>query len=492
MNLRSYGLKIFTNEVFLYLNIRYFSYFLQFINSLLLAKLLGQYHFGIWGILLLIIQYLNFSHLGIPYSTNLILSLKNKYDKTQLINILANSITITIFIGIIIIFTFLLFRFYDLNFFSDDNIYKYLLYVSLISAFNIWNELFINIYRANGKLREIGFYQIIIQVLIVPIFFITKDKDSILILLLGAYIIGNFLSMLLFILRFPYKLELKDFKISFSGIKYIIDKGFKLLIYNLSFLLILMSSRTVVSIFYTVESMGLYSFANSLTQAAFMFFSVINFAFFSKIVNKLQDNISNNETLDRINRIREPYILGISFVAYLTIFILPVLFVFLNEYSQSFEILTILLLSQISLNSCFGYSNVLIARGKELVLARISLLTVVINISLCFNFSYILNLPLIYIAISTFLSVSYYSFHVIYYTLNLLNKSNTIYTTMKIVYPLELLAPFIIFLIGTFVDHSIFYYGFAFILFLLLNLVKLKKVLKTIKQIIMDKHILKY
>src|SRR5690606_33849761 len=85
--------------------------------------------------------------------------------------------------------------------------------------------------------------------------------ESLLKNLILCYVIGNICSAIYFILgksllnlQFPLKNDFND----------IFKRGFFLFLYNVSFYLIILSLRSFISAFYTVEEFGLFAFAFTL------------------------------------------------------------------------------------------------------------------------------------------------------------------------------------------------------------------------------------
>ena len=65
--------KICTNRIFVYLITRYIVYAIQFVSLLLLAVRLGPYYYGIWGFVLMLINYFSIINWGIGNSLNVFL-----------------------------------------------------------------------------------------------------------------------------------------------------------------------------------------------------------------------------------------------------------------------------------------------------------------------------------------------------------------------------------------------------------------------------------
>ena len=70
---------LLSNQIIFYLFSRYFTYFIQFIISIVLAVKLGAYYLGIWSFIVLIINYFGQIDFGIANSLNVFL-IQNRDD----------------------------------------------------------------------------------------------------------------------------------------------------------------------------------------------------------------------------------------------------------------------------------------------------------------------------------------------------------------------------------------------------------------------------
>lgn len=86
-------MQILKNKVFVYLFTRYFTYGLQFVMSLIIAVRLGPYYLGIYGIIQLILNYINQINFGIPHSLNVLL-VHNKQNLKKQNSLILNSIVL--------------------------------------------------------------------------------------------------------------------------------------------------------------------------------------------------------------------------------------------------------------------------------------------------------------------------------------------------------------------------------------------------------------
>ena len=80
--LKQYCKKIVTNKVVLYLVTRYMTYAVQFITSIWVAVKLGPFYLGIWGVILLLINYFKLINFGISNSLTVLL-VQHKENKKQ-------------------------------------------------------------------------------------------------------------------------------------------------------------------------------------------------------------------------------------------------------------------------------------------------------------------------------------------------------------------------------------------------------------------------
>src|SRR5690554_3896994 len=83
--------RIVSNKIIGYLFTRYLTYFIQFISAIIIAVKLGPYLLGIWGFILLLLNYFRIIDFGISNATN-ILIVQNKEDNKKIQAISWNAI----------------------------------------------------------------------------------------------------------------------------------------------------------------------------------------------------------------------------------------------------------------------------------------------------------------------------------------------------------------------------------------------------------------
>ena len=84
-----------------YVIIRYVTYAMQFVNAVLLARYLDVFYFGIYSFIMLAMQYMSYSNLGINESLNTEYA-AHKNDMSRLNDIWNNAWSINILLNIVI------------------------------------------------------------------------------------------------------------------------------------------------------------------------------------------------------------------------------------------------------------------------------------------------------------------------------------------------------------------------------------------------------
>ena len=370
---------------------RYIVYFFQVIKGFLLAKILGPELFGLFGIFILIQQYLVYSNLGVQYALNIKLSVNDDNQSVfteKIKSIINSSFALFVFTSILLIVISLLIIYFKVDFnYSVPTSYFIFGLLGITLLFHL-QEIFLNIFRIQKKFYIILATEILVSIsaiIVIPFF---NGLE-----LLYAVVISWFLALVLSISIFKinYKYEIKwDTKM----IKPLILIGVPFLIYNFSFNLISMTSRSYVAYFYEIKEMGYFTFAVSLTTALMLIFNSATWIIYPRIISKLSDkNLNINDQKLLLFDLTKKTLSILFILALGSILFLPVIFYFLPEYSLSFKSVVILLINQIIVNSGFAVSSYLVGRDlfKLLISSSFIALIVCILISQIFitlNFDY--------------------------------------------------------------------------------------------------------
>ncbi|MCO5291433.1 MAG: hypothetical protein M9959_06830, partial [Chitinophagaceae bacterium] len=294
--------KGFSNKIFHFVVTRYFVYIIQFINSLLIAKILGPYYLGIWGFINLVIQYFGQFNMGIPHALNAMIAVR-KNDVDYVTKVFNNTVFLTAILGGLILIVYFLFTSTNWVIGRQYNFGAYALAVCMIAILNNFISIFSNLFRVFGHFREISFSQAIFPVLVFLALFLVKEEQLIP-TLVGCNIVAFIISIFIFTLASPIRLSFRFDK----GILAIIQKrAISLFLYNTSFYLILISTRSFISNKYSVEEFGLFTFSFTIANAILLLFDSISFLLFPKLLNQLA-NSGDSNSLKVLNKIRNPYI----------------------------------------------------------------------------------------------------------------------------------------------------------------------------------------
>ena len=354
--------------------VRYLRYGLQMVRAIIIAKYLGPYYLGVWGFITLVLQYLSYSTFGIENGITVLLStadgekeeIQNKYTSASVLSIFLVSL-LTLSAGIMINWSGVeLFPKFEFN------QYLKLILVVTISA-NILQVL-TNILRVKRALFKIAVVEIITAVILLIIALLVRSEKVILAQLWGM-IISNLLGIAIFLIRFPYKFSLKASKEVFMALARI---SFPLFIYNLSFYLIMVSPRTILSFYYSLEEVGYYTLANSIAMAALLGFRSIAWAIYPEVLSRLRTGVSIQSARKSINQINQLYSTAVFLTIFICILLMPLFVVYLQQYRQAVPTITILLLAQGILAVSFGYNALAVSRERQKDVAQIGILAIVV------------------------------------------------------------------------------------------------------------------
>jgi O-antigen/teichoic acid export membrane protein len=388
--------EIFRSKVIIFILSRYIGYFMLFINALFIARNLGVYFFGIYSFILLIIQYLNYANLGISYSLNYYLSVESSPNKKN--NAIQDSLTLNLLISLIVIILFVLLYIFDFKF-NNLNISKFYIPIALIAIIQLFIQIYISICRTYGITKPIIFNQLVIPALQLPGFLFCKNEDLLHYILITSFL-GNLVSLIYFHFSYPIR-----FKYKFQAKNYnkLIIHGLNLLLYNVSYSLILTLGVTLVGIYFSIEDLAQYSFAATLSAACLMILGSVAYLFYSKILNKLTTIKIKSEMAKFVNKLSKIYFESSLFLILLIFNFTPVLYYFLPEYQPSKLIFKLLLIAYLIMTCTFGYNTLLVQTKKHIFLTKTALISIFSNGILSFFFIFF-NLPFYFLALSTILS----------------------------------------------------------------------------------------
>lgn len=468
------------NKVVLFLFSRYGTYLIHFINSLFIAVYLGPYYLGIWGFISLIIQYFTHLNLGITHAVTAIISV-NKSKEAYVQKVIGTSLTMLIALSVIAIIVFMTNHIFNLNLGDKYNFSVYAPIIVLIGILGYFNALFSSIFRVYGKLFEIAFHQTIFPVLLSCAIILFKEEQLVW-GLVGANFCAFLAAFVLYIVKSP--ISLKPIFI-FRLFKLIQLKGWHLFVYNTSFFLIVISTRTFISGFYSVEEFGYFTFGFSLANVVLMLLQAFSFVVFPKILNRFANSSDNQNTI-LLAKVRDAYVTTSHLLVHLAILAFPIFLLLFPQYKSSSEAFKLIALAVVLYTNSFGYSGLLIAKGHEKQLGKLAFSALVTNILLALVLIKVFQVPFTLVILATMISYLLYVYAQGYMGRRMLSLNTSFKAVWKDIYPMRLIIPYFVSLVLVLAQAHSFSFAIPIILFMIGNFKILLNLKTMVKQIILN------
>ena len=467
--------KIFSNQIAFYLFSRYFTYFIQFIISITLAVKLGSYYLGIWGFIVLTINYFGQIDFGISNSLNVLL-VQNKDDSKISADYIKNAMLVLSFMSLVVIAIALYNCYFGFQLVEKYEVSSHFLLICLIGILQYFNTLFMTIFRVYNKLFQVIMNQSIIVFLSCIIIFFFKKKLLVL-ALVSTYVVGNGLSIIVYLLSFP--ISIKGSAFSLNLFLNLIKKGIFLFIFNGCFYFIITSTRSLISYYYSIEEFGVFSFAFTLSNSIMLLLSAFSFVIFPKLILKLSSQ-NMKDVSKSIDLIMINYVTFAHLLVYLCMIFYPFISRYFSEYQGLFKMLNFISLAVLLNSHSFGHISFLIAQNREKTAAFISLIALLINLLSAVLLIKFFLLPVEFVIVASGLSYLIFSFLSTYFSNLILKKKTDLFTIMTDSFPIRLFLPFILGMIVSYFDLE-FWIVAVIVIFILLNISILKKISQTFK-----------
>ncbi len=450
------------NKIFLFLSTRYLTYFVQFIVSMVVALKLGPYYFGIWGFLLLLLNYLQLFNFGISHAMNVLL-VQYKDDVPKRNQYVVTSFFLTGILAFLIILFAIYYFAFDIPIFEKYQGGWLVYLVCVIGICSHFNNLFMVIYRVNNRVYEISFYQSIVVALTFISLFIATDR-ILLIYLLFAYIIGHLLAILVFTVG---KVATFSSKPDMSVANSILKKGKYLFIYNISFYFIVIATRSIISYFYTVEEFGYFTFAFNIANAILLFLEGFTFLVLPKVIDRLS---SPDSTAIKYNLkfIRTNFVTLSQGFMYVAMVVFPLFLSFFPKYKGTLEVLNLTTLTLLAYTNGEGYGAYLMAQNREKTISALAFTVLVLNISIALFLAVIIKTSYSYVILASLISYFIYVYFLVLFSKRRMGDEINMIQVFLEAFPLRLFIPYTAACVMTFFE---FKYGsiIVLIVFILLN-----------------------
>jgi O-antigen/teichoic acid export membrane protein len=261
-----------------------------------------------------------------------------------------------------------------------------------------------------------------------------------------------------------------------------LGQGLNLLLYNVSFHLMIIGTKSIVSYYYSVDEFGFFSFSWNLAQASMMILQIVSFLLYPKILNRFI-SMDNDKILQLITNIREKYVNISFFFTYLAFACTFLIIKLFPEYKTSCSSFIILSLSLALYNFTFGSSTFLISKGNEKILSKYSFFCLMICIIMTLFISFV-HFTYIYVSISMLISYCILSILINKKVYALLNIKNYYSHTIREIFSFKIWMPIILTLILVFSRMSYIYYFVPLLFFIIINRKLAYETIKTIKELI--------
>ncbi len=441
--------RVLKNPILLFAASRYVGYGLQFVRGILVAKFLGLYLFGVWGFLMLVRQYLSYTSLGLQYAINVELATESVDDPEKQEQIVRVALTTTALIAGLLSLSGLGIQVFGVPLFEKYSFNQYAVALGVIAGLGHLQQLFANIYRVHGKLARIAASELFVAAVSLLAALLFRG-EALILALLGAMILSGVVSIAIFMIRAPFKVSLS---FDIRHVRHLLSIGIPLLIYAVSFYLITVAGRTIISVFYSVETMGYYSLANTITATTLLGLNAVIWVVFPDVLSRTREGLADEAVARTVQKVNDLYGTSVFLAVFGMILALPLLFLFLPKYKPVRGALEVLLLSQAILSLSFGYNCAAIARKQQLKVAGISLIAVAVVTSLGL-LAALLKFHYVWIAVSILAGSFVFTILQTRLGSRMLNKGNVQTEYFKSVLPLGGLVAIMFVLVGSLMGNS--------------------------------------
>lgn len=472
---------ILKNKIVIYVTTRYITYALQFLLSLAIAVRLGPFYLGVYGMVNLVISYFGQVNFGVPHALNVFL-IHNKENRQVGDLYSYNAFALYTYLNMAIVIGSTIISIAGWTKWGEYDLGAYFPLIIAISILTYYNSILTTIIRVRNEvnaLSVIGSIGVFLNLCIVWFF----KENTLVFALTLANLLACILTAVICIRKgvFPRK---QSRTLQLQKQKSILQKGLYLFLYNSCFYFILISIRTIISVNYTVEEFGYFTFSFTIANAVMLLLDSFNTILFPKTID-LMSSDDNKKKADALEKMRVGYILTSHMLVYLAMICFPVLVWFIPKYMPALSSMNMIALAVLMNTNSYGYSNMLIAQNKEHKAGFISAVSLIVNIILGLGLAKILNVEYSYITIAILVAYMISSFLMAYEGDTILRREKSVSYTLKHFFPIRMFIPYMIALIisCTQIEYLIFIPLLVFIMLNYKDLQFLKNIaLKLIKE----------
>ena len=387
------NLKDILGVSFIFTAVKYVTLVLNFLRSILIASVLGPETLGQYALIILILEYLNYSNLGVFFSMNreVSISLDKDHKKKYIQEVINNSVSFALLISLIMAIAI-----FCLNLTTELYLPKivldYLPHIIVIMVLFQLKTFFLTYFRLFDKYLHINLLEIFSTTIVLTLIYSSIYEYGIDGILMST-IFGNFIVMIFMLTVFK---EFK-FSINLQTLRPLVIAGIPMLFFNLLVTLMIGIDRiAIASVMSTsTNALGIYHFGYLFSMGIFTAFNAIAFLFIPKFFKQYysEDKISDDvEMIINQTSLTEIIVIFLSIVG---IFSVPVFVTFfLPEYVASIKVTQLLLFTYIINATAFFASTHLLANNHQL-----KIMPLIVGIVIA---SYLLNLYVLEIGLGLY------------------------------------------------------------------------------------------
>jgi O-antigen/teichoic acid export membrane protein len=207
------------------------------------------------------------------------------------------------------------------------------------------------------------------------------------------------------------------------------------------------------------------------------------------MINRFASNTNEQISL-LLEAVRDAYITLSHGLIHLAIFLFPVFLLLLPKYESAGMVFKTIALTVVLYTNSFGYQSLLIAKGEEKLLGRLSFLALGINIFVAFILVIFLKVPYSLVIISTMITYLIYVFLLGFFGRKRLSLETKLLYVLKDVYPIRLFIPYVLSICLLIIAASNGYYIIPLVIFLLLNYKAILNAYGFVKKIIVSPNMI--
>ena len=167
----------------------------------------------------------------------------------------------------------------------------------------------------------------------------------------------------------------------------------------------------------------------------------------------------------------------------------PILLYVLPKYAGALRTINLTALATILYANSFGYSSLLMAQNKEKLIAKNSLISLILNVVLAFVLIKIFHVGYEYVILATLVTYFLYAYLTVYSGKRMLQQSINFFSVMKECFPTGVLVPFLGAIVVTMINVD-YLMGVPFLLFLIIDRKEVEEIYLSFKRILFNPNVI--